>query len=110
MDTGINKKILLIKYNTENIKNSVSGTQIYNGYFDRNPPHRISMITFGSSFDPSKGRGYYLDFHFNSLKRRFREKKELIKKKDENIRMSLILVKIDTRINKDILKHISLFF
>ena len=90
MTTEIDKKILFIKYNTENIKNSVSGTQIYNGYFDKNPSERISMIIFRSSFNPSKGRGYYLDFHFNSLKRRFREKKELIKKKDENIRMSLI--------------------
>ena len=106
MDT----KILLIKYDREDIKNSISGVQIYNGYFDRNPPHRISMITFKNNFNPSQGRGYYLDFHFNSLKRRFREKKELIKKKVENIRMSLILVKIDERINKDILKHISLFF
>lgn len=80
MNTGIDRKILVIKYDPEDIKKSISGTQIYDGYFNRNPPLRISMITYRSSFDPSQGRGYYLDFHFNSLKRRFREK-ELIKKK-----------------------------
>ena len=104
----MDKKVLLIKYEEENILKSISGFQITHGYFDKNPSFRISIITFTSSFDPSKGRGYYLDIHFRTLVRKFKEKSRL-KVKKETIKKSLILLQLK-RINIDILKYISLFF